>query len=174
MIEAPTLPPGTRVNDVEARLQVIEDVEAVKKAMFRYYRCLDFKLFDELGDCFTQDVTADYGMPGWGAEGREALVDFLAANESREDYRVSHSSHNEEVEIVDATTARGYFKLHDWVVMSGVTMMRGFGLYDMGFEKSNRWRIKTLKLHYVYREEHHVHIDNVATPSLTPALRSEK
>ena len=87
MIEAPTLPPGTRVNDVEARLQVIEDIEAVKKAMFRYYRCLDFKLFDELGDCFTQDVTADYGMPGWGAEGREVLVDFLAANESREDYR---------------------------------------------------------------------------------------
>ena len=79
----------------------------MKKAMFRYYRCLDFKLFDELGDCFTQDVTADYGMPGSGAECREALVDFLAANESREDYRVSQSSHNEEVEIVDATTARG-------------------------------------------------------------------
>jgi hypothetical protein len=174
MIEAPTLSPGTRVHDVEARLQVIEDIESVKKAMFRYYRCLDFKLFDELGDCFTHDVTADYGMPGWSAEGREALVDFLTANESRKDYRVSHSSHNEEVEIVDTTMARGYFKLHDWVVMSGVTMMRGFGLYDMKFEKSDRWRIKTLRLHYVYREEHHVYIDNVATPSLTPALDFDK
>jgi hypothetical protein len=172
VIDAPTLPAGPRGVDVEARLQVLEDTEAVKKAMFRYYRCLDFKLFDELGDCFTEDVTADYGMPGWGARGRDELVGFLVANESREDYRVSHSSHNEEVEIVDATTARGYFKLHDWVVMSGVTMMRGFGLYDMEFEKSDRWRIKALKLHYVYREEHHVYIDNVATPSLTPALGS--
>ena len=172
MIDAPTLSAAPHARDLEGRLQVIEDTEAVKKALFRYYRCLDFKRFDELGDCFTEDVTADYGMPGWEAEGRDALVGFLAANESREDYRVSHSIHNEEVEILDATTARGYFKLHDWVVMSGVTMMRGFGLYDMKFEKSDRWRIKTLKLHYVDREEHHVYIDNVATPTLTPALSS--
>lgn len=170
MIDAPTLSPGPRSADLDARIAVIEDTEAVKKAMFRYYRCLDFKLFDELGDCFTADVTADYGMPGWGAEGRDALVQFLVANESRDDYRVSHASHNEEVEILDATTARGYFKLHDWVVMSGVTMMRGFGLYDMVFEKSDRWRIKTLRLHYVYREEHHGYVDNAPTPSLTPAL----
>jgi hypothetical protein len=141
--------------------------------MFRYYRCLDFKLFEELGDCFTPDVRADYGMPGWGAEGRDALVAFLAANESRDDYKVSHSSHNEEVEIVDDSTARGYFKLHDWVVMGGSTVMRGFGLYDMVFTKDNedsRWRIKVLRLHYAYREEHHVYIDNVLTPPLTPAL----
>ena len=56
---------GRAVSDVV--IAAIEDTEAVKKAMFRYYRCLDFKLFDELGDCFTADVTADYGMPGWGA-----------------------------------------------------------------------------------------------------------
>ena len=150
---------------------MLEDIEAVKKAMFRYYRSLDFKLYDELSDCFTPDVTADYGMPGWSAEGRDALVGFLWANESRDDYRVSHASHNEEVEIIDATTARGYFKLHDWVVMGGTTMMRGFGLYDMVFAKTDgTWRIKVLKLHYVYREEHPVYIDNVLTPPLTPAL----
>ena len=172
MIDAPTLKPGLHAPDVETRLQVIEDTEAVKKAMFRYYRCLDFKRFEELGDCFTDDVTADYGMPGWNAQGRESLLEFLVANESREDYRVSHSSHNEEVEIIDSTTARGYFKLHDWVVMGGSTTMRGYGLYDMVFEKSDLWRIRILKLHYVYREEHHVYVDNVATPSLTPALDS--
>jgi hypothetical protein len=147
VIDAPTLPASPRGADVEARLQALEDTEAVKKAMFRYYRCLDFKLFDELSDCFTENVTADYGMPGWGARGRDELVGFLVANESREDYRVSHSSHNEEIES-------------------------GFGLYDMEFEKSDRWRIRTLKLHYVYREEYHVYIDNVPTPSLTPALGS--
>ena len=139
--------------------------------MFRYYRCLDFKLFDELGDCFTEDVTADYGMPGWSAEGRDALVHFLSINESRDDYHVSHASHNEEVEILDATNAHGYFKLQDWVVMGGNTVMRGFGTYDMLFTKhDDTWRIKDLKLHYAYREEHHVYIDNVLTPPLTPAL----
>ena len=173
MIDAPTLQAARHEIDVDTRLQVLEDTEAVKKAMFRYYRCLDFKRFDELGDCFTEDVSADYGMPGWSAEGRAALVKFLVANESREDYRVSHSSHNEEVEIVDRTTARGYFKLHDWVVMGGTTAMRGYGLYDMVFQKSDRWRIRNLKLHYVYREESHVYVDNLATPPLTPALDSD-
>jgi hypothetical protein len=48
--------------------------------------------------------------------------------------------------------------------MGGTTMMRGFGLYDMVFAKDGAtWRIKTLKLHYVYREEHHVYVDNVLT-----------
>jgi hypothetical protein len=162
---------GPVIADLESRLQILEDTEAVKKAMFRYYRCLDFKLFDELGDCFTEDVIADYGMPGWSAEGRDALVQFLSANESRDDYHVSHASHNEEVEILDATTAHGYFKLQDWVVMGGNTVMRGFGTYDMLFTKrDDTWRIKDLKLHYAYREEHHVYIDNVLTPPLTPAL----
>ena len=73
---------------LESRIQVLEDTEAIKKAMFRYFRCLDFKLLDELGDCFTEDVSADYGMPGWSAEGRDALVAFLSTNESRGDYRV--------------------------------------------------------------------------------------
>ena len=43
----------------------------------------------------------------------------------------------------------------------------------MVFTKDNedsRWRIKVLRLHYAYREEHHVYIDNVLTPPLTPAL----
>lgn len=172
MIDAPTLQAGIHAGDVETRLRVLEDTEAVKKAMYRYYRCLDFKRFEELVDCFTEDVVADYGMPGWSARGREALVEFLVTNESREDYRVSHSSHNEEVEIVDGTTARGYFKLHDWVVMGGATAMRGYGLYDMEFQKSDQWRIRNLKLHYVYREEHRIYVDNVATPSFTAALDS--
>ena len=41
----------------------------------------------------------------------------------------------------------------------------------MRFTKSDgTWRIKVLKLHDAYREEHHVSIDNVLTPPLTPAL----
>jgi hypothetical protein len=156
---------------LESRIRVLEDTDAVKKAMFRYFRCLDFKLLDELGDCFTEDVSADYGMPGWDAEGRNALVAFLSSNESRDDYRVSHSSHNEEIDILDERSARGYFKLHDWVIMGGQTIMRSFGRYDMVFEKTDgRWRIKVLRLHYTYREEHHVYVDNQPTPPLTPAL----
>jgi hypothetical protein len=157
-------------DDLAARVQALEDVEAVKRCMYRYWRCLDHKLFDELPDVFAEDVRADYGMPGWGAEGRDQLVEFLHANESRDDYKVSHAGHNPEVDLTGPATAHGLFKLHDWVVLGGQTLMRGYGQYDVQFSKADgRWRIQTLLLHYAYREEHHVYIDNVPA-LLTPAL----
>ena len=66
-----------RIDALEARIRVIEDTEAVKKLMARYWRSLDDKLWSELPDCFTPDVIADYGQPAWRREGRDALVAFL-------------------------------------------------------------------------------------------------
>jgi hypothetical protein len=158
-------------SELAARIQRLEDGEAVKQAMHRYWRCLDHKLFDELGDCFTEDVEADYGMPGWSASGRDALVAFLSANEGGDLYQGSHAGHNTEVTVRDDTTAHGFFHLHDWVTISGRTVMRGFGQYDMLFRRDpdGRWRIRVMNLHYIYREEHHHFLNNVPVP-LTPAL----
>ena len=63
----------TDLEALEARVRVLEDIEAIKNAMARYWRCLDDKLWDELPDCFTEDVIADYGQPGWRQEGRGAV-----------------------------------------------------------------------------------------------------
>jgi hypothetical protein len=144
-----------------ARLEALEDVEAVKRAMYRYWRCLDDKLSDaELAECFTEDVVADYGMPGWRAEGRAELLRFLTP-ERRPELQLSHGGHNPEVELLDATTARGRFRLHDWVTDAGRTTMRGFGRYDVRFRKQGgAWRIARLALHYQYREEHHLFVEN--------------
>ena len=150
--------------DLEAlarRVQALEDVEAVKKAMYRYWRCLDDKRSDgELRECFTEDVVADYGMPGWRASGREKLLVFLTP-ERRPGMQLSHAGHNAEIDLVDATTARGRFRLHDWVALDGRTTQRGFGYYDMEFAKQGGvWRIRRLALHYQYREQHHLFVDN--------------
>lgn len=145
-----------------ARVQAVEDIEAIKQTMYRYWRYLDHKHSDqELRELFTEDVVADYGMPGWQATGREALLQFLTP-ERRPEQKLSHGGHNAEVELLDATTAHGYFTLHDWVTLEGRTVMRGFGQYDMTFTKADGvWRIKRLTLHYLYREEHHLYVDNV-------------
>ena len=145
-----------------ARLQALEDVEAVKKTMYRYWRCLDDKLPDaELRDCFTEDVVGDYGMPGWQANGRDELLRWLTP-ERRPEMQLSHGGHNPEVELLDASTARGRFRLHDWVTVDGKTTMRGFGRYDVVFVKQGGvWRIRRIDLRYQYREEHHLFVDNV-------------
>jgi hypothetical protein len=152
----------TDLRALEARVQAIEDVEAVKKTMYRYWRCLDDKRPDEeLRECFTEDVVGDYGMPGWQANGRDALLRFLTP-ERRPAMQLSHGGHNAEVELIDAHTARGHFRLHDWVTDAGRTTMRGFGAYDVAFVKqAGAWRIRRLDLRYQYREEHHLFVENV-------------
>lgn len=144
-----------------ARIQALEDVEAIKKTMYRYWRYLDHKHSDqELGELFTEDVVADYGMPGWQATGREALLKFLTP-ERRPEQKLSHGGHNPEVELLDAVTAQAFFTLHDWVTLEGRTVMRGFGQYAMRFTKTGgSWRIQRLNLHYLYREEQHLYVDN--------------
>lgn len=163
----------TDLQALEARIRIIEDTEGVKKAMARYWRCLDDKLWSELPDCFTPDVIGDYGQPAWRREGRDALVSFLRENEGAAEIRISHGGMNPEVEIESEREASGIFKLHDWVVIGSQTRMRGFAQYRMRFRKDDgRWRIHRMDLRYRYREDHAVYIDG--KPSwTTPALENQ-
>src|SRR4051794_33746924 len=36
------------------------ELELIKRLKYRYIRCLDLKLFDEVGECFVDDATASY------------------------------------------------------------------------------------------------------------------
>jgi hypothetical protein len=37
-----------------------DDIEAIKQVKYAYFRLLDLKRFDELGELLTEDCTADY------------------------------------------------------------------------------------------------------------------
>ena len=66
-----------------------------------------------------------------------------------------------EVNLLGPDSAQGYFKLHDWVIIGGATVMRGFGQYDNRFTRRNgRWEIQHITLIYSYREEHRAYVDN--------------
>lgn len=149
---------------------ILEAKEAAREAMCRYWRSLDYKQWDELRDCFSEDADADWGG-SWKASGRQGIFDFLHANESRSDLRLSHFGHNPEITVLSEAEATGIFKLEDWVTIGGATVMKGFGQYTMRFvqEADGVWRIKTLRLRYDYREERDYYIDGVRM-KLTPAL----
>lgn len=161
------------IEELAARVLKLEAREAVREAMYRYWRTLDYKQWDDLRDCFTEDADADWGTAGWNAVGRDNIYAFLHDNESRADLRLSHFGHNPEVEVLSENEARGIFKLEDWVTIGGMTVMRGFGQYRMQFERGSdgTWRIKRLRLLHDFREENRVYIDGRAV-ELTPALGS--
>jgi hypothetical protein len=72
-----------------------------------------------------------------------------------------------------ATEARGFFKLHDWVIIEPATSYRGFGHYTDLFKKDadGVWRIQRLELSYDYKEERLSYLGN-EPPKPTPAMES--
>src|SRR6478672_9057582 len=66
------------MNTVPIDLATIEEIRQVK---YRYLRCVDLKLWDELAEVFTPDATVDYGTQVYGKPlklaGRDEIVGFL-------------------------------------------------------------------------------------------------
>src|SRR5215472_7414625 len=57
------------------------ELERIRRVKYRYLRCVDLKLWDEITSVFTPDATADYGTPSAGRPlnlvGRDEIVAFL-------------------------------------------------------------------------------------------------
>ena len=56
-------------------------LEEIRRLKYRYLRCVDLKLWDEIADVFTPDATVDYGTLALGQPvrltGRDEIVAFL-------------------------------------------------------------------------------------------------
>ena len=59
-------------------------LEEIRQVKYRYLRCVDTKLWDEIGDTFTADATVDYGTQAFGKPlkmtGRDEIVAFFRDN----------------------------------------------------------------------------------------------
>jgi len=138
--------------ELEARIKVLEDIEALKKLKAKYWRCIDKKLWDEIVDCFVEDAAADYG-PNMQFQGRKAIVQFLKDSLGRDSIITAHNGHNAEIEITSDTTARGIWALNDQVVIQPNTRRRGWGHYeDEYIKEKGKWEIKNTKITSILAE----------------------
>ena len=68
-------------------IERLHDIEEIRQVKHRYLRCVDLKLWDELGDTLTDDATLDTGTSAFGrlAEitGRTEIIAFFRANANR-------------------------------------------------------------------------------------------
>ena len=61
------------------------EIEQIKRLKYRYLRCLDQKLWDELEDCFEPEATASYGGGAYVHDGRDPILDFIRHLDGRHD-----------------------------------------------------------------------------------------
>jgi hypothetical protein len=121
-------------------------LEEIRRVKYRYLRCVDLKLWDEIGDVFTPDATANYGTPAMGKPldlaGRDEIVGFLRKNLGPGITTV-HFASQPEIDI-DGDTATGTWAFEDTVIATEYkVMIKGAAFYEDRYARGEdgRWRI---------------------------------
>jgi hypothetical protein len=121
-------------------------LEEIRQVKYRYLRCVDLKLWDELAEVFTPDATVDYGTMVYGKPleitGRDEIVGYLRDNLGPDVITV-HSAGQPEI-TVDGDTARGTWSFEDTVIATGHrVVVKGAAFYQDRYERGGdgRWRI---------------------------------
>jgi hypothetical protein len=102
------LPPEARLDDLAARLQTLEDKQALASLLNRYIQAVDSFDWVGWGECWTADAVANLGSQHGLLEGRDAIV--AASRQGRAIYEarggMQHILINLEFEL-DGDTATG-------------------------------------------------------------------
>ena len=136
--------------ELERRIQVLEDIEAIKRLKAKYWHCVDGKDWDGLGDCLAEDFVFD--NPHLGVmEGRDYVVKVL--KKIMKDVTTSHQGHTPEIDIISEAVAVGRWALNDRVETPDKGFFSGRGIYQEEYIKvDGRWKISRSKLTYALRD----------------------
>jgi bile-acid 7alpha-dehydratase len=131
----------------------LAEIEAIKRLKYRYFRCLDSKLWEELAECFAKDATTGYSSGKYSYEGVDAIIRFLKRILGPRVISM-HQGHHPEIEITGDTTARGIWALHDYVIDLGTNIsLRGAAFYRDEYVKLNgEWKIKSTGYDRIFEE----------------------
>jgi len=121
-------------------------LEEIRQVKYRYLRCVDQKLWDELADTFTQDASADYGTPALGRplklSGRDEIIAFLRGSLGPDIITVHFASQPEIV--IDGSTASGTWCFEDTVIATEHrVVIKGAAFYEDRYARCDdgKWRI---------------------------------
>jgi ketosteroid isomerase-like protein len=154
-----------------------EAVEEIRQVKYRYLRCVDLKLWDELAEVFTPDATVDYGTMVYGEPlrigGRDEIVAFLRAKLGPDMITV-HAAGQPEITVDgDGSTARGTWSFQDTVIATGHrVVIAGAAFYRDRYERGGdgRWRIAHTG--YVRTYEAMLSLDDLPSFRLTARLEA--
>ena len=137
-------------NDLETRIRVLEDIEAIRKLKSKYWRCVDRKLWDEMVECLTEDMVLSVFSKL--IQGRNECVQFL--KDGLAQAVSAHQGHQAEIEITSESTARAIWALNDLLLdMQPGVDYTGFGYYEDEYVKEDgNWKIKRSKVAYYFTQ----------------------
>ena len=135
----------SKLADVEARLNVLEDIEAIKRLKYKYFRCMDKKLWNDLAECFTEDATTGYSDGRYRLQGVGAIMKFLKAGLGQDSCVALHFGHHPEIEMTSDTTAKGEWLMYAYRIdiQEKQAMHIGAFYHDDYVKVNGEWKIKS-------------------------------
>jgi len=132
----------------------LDEIEAIRQLKYRYFRFLDTKQFEALGELLTEDATTAYQSGELSYRGRHAIVAFLDEALGSADIVTQHNGHHPEITLTSPTTATGVWYLEDRVVVRAMDFeIIGTLLYDDRYVKvDGEWKIEHTGYERIFEE----------------------
>jgi SnoaL-like protein len=131
------------------------ELEKIRQLKYKYLRCVDLKLWDEIGDVFTPDATADYGTPSAGRpldlKSRDDIVGFLRDSLGNGIITL-HAAGQPEIAI-DGDTATGTWRFTDTVIVPDFkVVISGAAFYEDTYrrDEDGQWRMSHIGYVRIY------------------------
>ena len=140
------------------RIEKLEAIAEIQKLQGKYYRCLDSKLWDELGEVFAPEFNtafSDGRLVFTYYEGEGGLRQYYEKEMGNDTMISQHNGHTPEITInEDGVTAHGKWYLHDYLIILGFDMnIRGTAIYDIDYVKvDGAWKISAIGYKRIYEE----------------------
>jgi hypothetical protein len=133
------------IEDLEKRIQALEDAEAIKKLHQKYIDLMDNLRYEEVLDLFTDDASVEIrnlGVKKGRKELREIYIDVLAKKRGTERFD-GHMAVQPDISIND-DTAKGTWLIY--MLFSKPSIQWVQGRNDCEYKKINgEWKISKLK-----------------------------
>ncbi len=130
------------------------ELEAIKRVKYKYMRCVDLKLWDELATTLTDDATAAYSGGKLSFRGRDAILSFLRDSLSDTDIVTSHRVQQPEIDLSGPDKATAQWALDDVVIVRSADLtIRGAAIYtDEMVKVEGAWKIRSTGYKRIYEE----------------------
>ena len=106
----------TDLATLEKRIAALEDIEAIKRLKYRYFRACDSKDPEAFRNCFAEgEIVIEYGRIG-SYQNRDDLAKVFAELACQEHIVEMHHAQNPDIEIMDKKRARGTWSLYYYMI----------------------------------------------------------
>ena len=135
------------MSDLEKRIQVLEDIEAIKQLKARYWFACARRDADGIRNCFGKDgLLIDFGFIGQFTD-LDAFITLFMEMTDKPSHIDLHHGLAPEIEIVDSNNAKGRWRMQFQLIETETQVAQFMGGYyeDTYRKEGDQWIIETTK-----------------------------